>query len=374
MYCTLQEAYNIPSFTAKKKKGCMNPLASTSQVDQSQSPPIAKVSADAYDAYDSYTPENGKEHALTMNLAQNALIPQNPAPLQNQAPYSDKTSGISNKNSPIWGATQGMVYNRSPENFDQKYAQTTQSSMNDIPYSSQVGDYNYYCNTFGICANPKVGLEGFANPDQQNPEASVPASNRYPELTTTMQSKNGRLSTNTSSGQINMPYYGPNPIGKCAPLQAPPYEIPLSDASRAQFTQAMEVSLNETQGATQSYPYPMRRADMSKVGGYYDEELERFLTTQSMKSEKLPEPLKETPINLGSIPSNSAYTEPVKKESSLKYIQSPQYIMDLLLFIAAGILVILLCDQIFKLGMSFGMRDTVKVLMPYLQELKISVD
>ena len=48
--------------------------------------------------------------------------------------------------------------------------------------------------------------------------------------------------------------------------------------------------------------------------------------------------------------------------------------MDLLLFIAAGILVILLCDQIFKLGMSFGMRDTVKVLMPYLQELKITAE
>ena len=34
----------------------MNPLASTSQVDQSQYPPIAKVSADAFDIYDSYTP------------------------------------------------------------------------------------------------------------------------------------------------------------------------------------------------------------------------------------------------------------------------------------------------------------------------------
>jgi len=377
MYCTLQEAYNIPSFTAKKKKGCMNPLTSTSQVDQSQSPPIAKVSGDAYDAFDSYTPENGKERALAMNFAQNATLPQSPAPLTQPASYSDQNSAISNKNSPIWGATQGMVYNRSPENFDQKYAQTAQSSMNDIPYSSQVGDYNYYCNTFGICANPKVGVEGFANPDQQN--SGVPASNRYPELTTNMQSKNALLSGSTYSGQVNMPYYGPNPIGKCAPLQAPPYEIPLTDASRAQFTQAMEASLNETQGATQAYPYPMRKADMSKVGGYYDEELERFLTTQSMKSEKLPEPLKETPINLGigsstSTPTLSAQTESVKKESSLKYIQSPQYIMDLLLFIAAGILVILLCDQIFKLGMSFGMRDTVKVLMPYLQELKISVD
>ena len=55
MYCTLQEAYNIPSFVSKKKKGCMNPLVNTSKIDQSQSQPIGKISADSYDPYDSYT-------------------------------------------------------------------------------------------------------------------------------------------------------------------------------------------------------------------------------------------------------------------------------------------------------------------------------
>jgi hypothetical protein len=69
-----------------------------------------------------------------------------------------------------------------------------------------------------------------------------------------------------------------------------------------------------------------------------------------------------------------SYTSSSPYVSSFNYIQSPQYIMDLILFIATGILVILLCDQIFKLGMSFGMRDTVQVLMPYLEELKKSVD
>jgi hypothetical protein len=388
MYCTLQEAYNIPSFTSKKKKGCMNPLASTSQVDQSQSPPIAKVSADAFDIYDSYTPENGREHALAMNLQQNATLPQ-PMPNQMSPSVPPSTNNRSNKDSPIWGATQGMVYNRSPENFDQKYAQNATSGMNDIPYNSQQGDYNYYCNTFGICANPKVGVEGFANPD--NSGTSVPQTNRYPNPNVNpntnpqMQSQDIMFSKNGPPtpdipGQINMPYYGPNPMGKCAPLQAPPYEIPMTDAARAQYAQAMDASLNQQQGATQSFPYPIRKVNMKNVAGYYDEELENFLTTQSMKSEKLPEPLKESPKDLESskpvsvASSVSTPAETVKKQSSLNYIQSPQYIMDLLLFIAAGILVILLCDQIFKLGMSFGMRDTVKVLMPYLQELKITAE
>ena len=176
-------------------------------------------------------------------------------------------------------------------------------------------------------------------------------------------------------GQVITPYYGPNPMGKCSPLQAPPYELPISDTSRAQFNQAMEASLNQEQGATLSTPYPMRKVNMNTVAGYYDEELETFLTTQSMKNEKLPEPLKQTPIvNETGETIKPMISAPVSKPSSFNYIQSPQYIMDLLLFIATGILVILLCDQIFKLGMSFGMRDTVQILMPYLEDLKKSVD
>ena len=374
MYCTLQEAYNIPSFVTKKKKGCMNPLAAASQVDQSQSQPIAKISADSYDAYDPYTGDSGREHALAMNLAKNARLNGSMQyQSQTQAPASytqQQGSGLSNKNSPIWGASQGMIYNRSPENFGQKSATNTNLGMNDVPYNAQAADYKYYCNAFGICSNPAV--EGFANPTNQI-NNSVPESQRYPEVPGQTQgimfSKNGPPTPDVP-GQLNTPYYGPNAMGKCSRLQTPTYEYPISDASRAQFEQAMDASLNQEQGATQHFPYAMRKANMSSVSGYYDEELEKFLTTQSQKSEKLPEPLKETPINIEPTIPIAEKQNVEKKASSFNYIQSPQYIMDLLLFIAAGILIILLCDQIFKLGMSFGMRDTVKVLMPYLEELK----
>jgi hypothetical protein len=377
MYCTLQEAYNIPSFVTKKKKGCMNPLAAASQVDQSQSQPIAKISADSYDAYDPYTGDSGKEHALAMNLAKNASL-NGSMQEQSQSPASypqQQSSGLSNKNSAIWGASQGMIYNRSPENFDQKGTTNPNAGMNDVPYNAQAADYKYYCNAFGICSNPAI--EGFANPNNQM-HTSVPASQRYPEVQQgagagssqpIMFSKNGPP-TPDMPGQLNTPYYGPNGMGKCSRLQTPTYEYPISDASRAQFEQGMEASLNQEQGATQHFPYAMRKANMSSVSGYYDEELEKFLTTQSQKSEKLPEPLKETPINIEPTTPIAEKQNVEKKASSFNYIQSPQYIMDLLLFIAAGILIILLCDQIFKLGMSFGMRDTVKVLMPYLEELK----
>jgi hypothetical protein len=208
-----------------------------------------------------------------------------------------------------------------------------------------------------------------------------------------MQQNNG------SSVQVNLPYYGSNPMGKSGSLQAPPYILPVSENSITQYQQAFDVAVNQDQGATASTPYPIRRVDMTKVGGYYDEELENYLTTQSLKNEQLPEPLKQTPVDLSpltplntsnttgtilpysTLPSASNAITPApisnittKQNGNINYLESPQYILDLLLFIAGGILIILLCDQIFKLGMSYGMRDTVKVLMPYLKEIKITGD
>ena len=57
------------------------------------------------------------------------------------------------------------------------------------------------------------------------------------------------------------------------------------------------------------------------------------------------------------------------EEKYIKYESSPmQNILDAILFILAGVLIIFLCDQLFKLGMSVGMRDTVDILAPYLKE------
>ena len=386
MYCTLQEAYNVPSFTTKKKRGCMNPLST--QVDNSQSPPIAKVSADGYDAYDSYSAENGKEHALAMNLAQNSAVSDSrleqaqsllvaPPPMAQAPSYSQQSQAKPAPVNPLRPPIVGR------ENFDQ-YGSMPNSiaTMNNQPYSTQTGDYQYYCNAFGIC--PKPPIERFENPPQ--PQLStkfqqeIPQIQRYPQVhgptpASMIFSADGSMGQEFP-GQIQTPYYGSNPMGKCAPLQGPAYELPINPAQRAQASQALNVAIDQTQGATERLTYPMRRVDMSKVSGYYDEELENFLSTQSAKSQPLPPA--QVPKTLE--PSEQVTAEPAQPQvtasipsvSSFKYIQSPQYIMDLILFIAAGILVILLCDQIFKLGMSFGMRDTVKVLMPYLQELKIT--
>ena len=45
------------------------------------------------------------------------------------------------------------------------------------------------------------------------------------------------------------------------------------------------------------------------------------------------------------------------------------YIMDTVLFVAAGILIIILCDLLFKIAYSIGMRDTFIMMKPYLTEI-----
>jgi hypothetical protein len=381
MYCTLQEAYNIPSFTNKKKKGCMNPLST--KLDNQQSPPIAKISADNYDAYDPYTAESGKERALAMNLAQNAGVN-----MQQQQQQVNVNNGYANGNGKM---IEGFDGQSMPSSFDQ---------VNDVSYNGQMGDYKYYCDAFGICPKPPLG----SSTGSQSIVSTLPQN----ALTAMQTFANNQMQTlpvvegfqnSPSTQQIDVPYYGSNPMGKSGPLQAPPYVLPVNDSNMQQFQQALTVAVDDgnNQGSTQCGTYPIRRVEMNKVGGYYDEELEDFLTTQSMKNEKLPEPLKKTPNDVDLSPltplnatESSTVTQPLaisqntlqspptvsnKTSSSyINYLQSPQYILDLLLFIGGGILIILLCDQIFKLGMSYGMRDTVKVLMPYLKDIKITGD
>ena len=418
MYCTLQEAYNIPSFANKKKKGCTNP--------------IGKISADSYEPYDPYTADSGKERALTLTLSESQnsqpkngtvshelnppidpLYAQNYQNIQRQMEQDTASNreqaGIRNTINPIWPTRFSSQNQPVVEKFSQ-YGKPppAEQTMNDIPYNVQSGDYKYYCDSFGICTTPKV--EPFANPPSsgyQSQSQNVPPSNRYPSVPQRqspgiMLSLNGPP-TDGEPGEIQMPYYGPKPMGKCGSLQAPSYQLPISDETKAQSQKILNDSLDQQQGASENWPYPMRRVDMSKVSGYYDEDLENFLTTQQLKNAPLPPPSNLTNIHqtedsqynleqdyeqkintqrpkeihdtdLDSQSSSTKYPQTITSipSSLMKRSDPHQYIMDLLLFISLGILIILLCDQIFKLGMSYGMKDTVHILMPYLKELKIN--
>lgn len=287
--CSLQEAYNVPSFDPmgmKKKRGCSAPLRQ--QPDPFQYPNKEDVS------------------------------------------YEHFTDG-------------GM----------------TGSATHNGTYAGQAGDYKYYQDDWGI--KTPMNREGFANapPKKQRPAGAE----------------------------------------KCAPLQAPPYEFPMSPDNKKQFASAMNAALKDApRGMTAPQPSPMRQADMDGVSGYYDEDLEQYLQTKDFKSAKhMPTvaPKSDIPDTAPYDPRYSPFavtldkfqnekgkaTKPLVSEVDFedsKYVpprtkyapgssNNRQYIFDIFLFVSAGILIILLCDQLFRFGVATGIKETVTLLKPFME-------
>lgn len=105
-YCTLQEAYNVPTF-ARKKKGCM--------------PMEPNASAEPYDPY---TEQRGKEHAIMERFENSSTPSSKPQARQDQFGFGGDR----------------------------------------VTYKSMESDYDYYCKNYGICA-----LEKFTNATKPTP-------------------------------------------------------------------------------------------------------------------------------------------------------------------------------------------------------------
>ena len=363
MYCSLKEAYNIPSFdpaSGKKKKTCMNPLSQqalrqpggaplTAQSGAQQAAQQCTISIDDLDAYNEFL--RMKEYAAA----------------KTQYTREDFTT----QDTSAWST-----------NRDQPgpYFDTT------TPYSTQGMDYKYYCDNYKIC--PKAPINSVEHFDN-TPMA--------PSGSTATADASTAASTAASAGQALPPK-------QCNPIQAPVYEIPISDAAKEEYSEAMNVSLNQE---SPNYPAPVPQArvyDMNKVTGYYDEDLEQYLKTNNLNvatsgSDKTPignavnkYKDKQLGIPTGSIRSNSKTLNDQSTEDIIrpysnnrentdgtgtggnnKYqgsdnLKKIDYILDITLFILIGILVILLCDQIFKVAMVYGMHETMRMLNPYLQQ------
>lgn len=235
-------------------------------------------------------------------------------------------------------------------------------SRDKIAYSAQAPDYDYYCKSYNICPSTKV--EGFQN--------------------------------STATQQCSSP----------APQR---YELPVSQQAQLANSAALKASLDSGQKPTMSAPYvvPRREVDMSKVAGYYDEDLEQYLQTSIMKStpaqtplanprphpewlaqpndytdtplsrahqyfEKVPATVHTERVNQKQEPLKQAFVEaPIKyKSSSSTTLNSWQNFWDMGIFIIAGLLIIVLCEQLFKVATMVGMRKTFEMLEPYLQLAK----
>lgn len=283
-YCTLQEAYNVPTF-AKKKKNCM--------------PLDPNASADPYNPF---TEQRGKEQARVIH-----------EPFQVKD-YTQDGMGLNEK----------------------------------VTYKGLKQDYDYYCKDYNICA-----LEGFSADTGKYPSEAV-KSNGKPKT----------VSTN-----------------KCSPLDPPAYEYPISEADKAKFQAALKVALNEMESPN---PSPQnvnaaqggvpRSADMSKVQGYVDEELESYMTVNEMKAapKTIALPVEQKPpVELPGFDTKenklSPFKQDVEKHLGKTYLprnftQANAIWMDLLLFVASGILLIFLLEQLYKVAVMSGMKKTLQAM------------
>jgi hypothetical protein len=193
-----------------------------------------------------------------------------------------------------------------------------------------------------------------------------------------------------------------DPRGKpqqCSPPTPQRYEVPITPESRAAYEKAMKTSLEQgSRGMTGPYVPERRDVNMDRVSGYYDEDLEQYLQTSQWKSAGPTTPIAApekkqwnvTPNDYTDTPftRSQQYFEkvprssPEAKASPLTYGMTEtmtsksasgsggsawQTTMDLLIFILAGVLIIVLCEQLFKVAMMVGMRRTLDILEPFLQ-------
>ena len=199
----------------------------------------------------------------------------------------------------------------------------------DKPYSSQYTDYDYMCKNSGIClTKPKETFQG------------------------------------------------------CAPLTAPTYQYPFSEKDKEKFRKALKVALEQMENPAPEVPTaapaspaplpePATQQDAA-LNGFIDKELEAYMMVNDMKDAvrettlppASPPPADFTPVIVGT---------PIEKSTTVTTLPSPNFtkkngkLFDLLLFIIAGILIILIMDQLFKLALIVGMNKTLNTIDKIIQ-------
>jgi len=309
-FCSLQEAYNTPSFAhSRKKKPCNGPpLAPTEMYEPRR------------DEFD------GKEYAR----------------------YT--------RSQP----TREEFQNASSQGGGQGGFETT--------YKAMQRDMKYYCNEYGVCTPG-------SKPRPETFQSEV----EYPSKATKPRERRAAAKVQPAAA----------PAPNC-PLQPPRYEYPISEESKAQFDSAMQLALDDEPDneRTQLAPLPKRAVDMEGVDGFYDEEIESYLKTKEMKSAPMPEILanaggssaapkgfEKTPFGeaMATFQKNKRpllHPEPRAFGADCEQVEFLQNLWDMALFVLAGILLILLMEQLYKLAVYQGMRQTIQVLEPFLNQFR----
>ena len=166
------------------------------------------------------------------------------------------------------------------------------------------------------------------------------------------------------------------------------YRIPISEESKKAYAAAMNLSITEQQKAGGVPAAPPAVQPMPDISGYYDDDLEQYLRIADMKAappltykpgpNDKPQPSyteASTPFAeaMGRFEGQMHPSTPTISSSSFSSSSGigdmfQVYILDLILFIICGLLVIFLCDQLYRLATMVGMRDTIDFIRPYVNE------
>lgn len=331
-FCSIEEAYNTPSFAfSRKKKACNGPP-----------PPPTEMYEPRRDEFD------GKEYARYMR-------------------YAGSGSGS--------GAGAGPAAARGAPKAAAAAAAATepfQGGAFEPTYKAMQRDMKYYCNEYGVCT--PGSKRGSASQEGFQSEIEYPAEPRAPRAP---QAARGAAKAAPKAARAP----------PSCPLQPPRYEYPMSDESKQQFDAAMNLALDDDPRSSFAplSTTKAREVDMDGVDGFYDEEIESYLKTKEMKSAPMPEVLTKATADLpgaDKTPFAAAmsvfeknkrpllHPEPRPFGRDCEQVDYIQNLWDIGLFVLAGILVILLMEQLYKLAVYQGMRQTIQVLEPFLSQFR----
>jgi hypothetical protein len=273
--------------------------------------------------------------------------------------------------------------------------------MND--YSSQ--DECYFKKEFGI-NNDTCKAEMINNPNYGNFVANEGFTNNSTDV------KDYKSNTMNTQG------------GSCSPLQAPSYNLPMSEENKAEFKKVVDLYTNY-QSNNITYNEFNKNKESNDIMPYYDEDMDQYLDINTLKtsqiftgtsgSEIIPNNKRYMPnynekgytddntdkyLNINTktddiliAPSYNLSEEDKKNslrslnilkkfsdnkidgtgitpKSEAKYETVNNYdtFYNIALFIFIGIVIILLCDQITELAINMGMKRATEILEPYLNK------
>jgi hypothetical protein len=259
-----------------------------------------------------------------------------------------------------------------------RYSREDFSTTSDLPeykknYTTEQEDRRYYCKTYGVCAGDiKETFTGSTSPAAMDDSCGLPNVN---------------------------------------------YDYPLSNTDKEKFKKAMDTATDgEDAKPPKKGPFDTpRQGSSSRVSGYYDEEIEDYLETNDIKyargepvnapyakSESVAAALASstptpTPTPLGADaktqlngpPVSATYGIPVLTPDIASVPQklgaapvataagtgsgskTPwQNILDLILFIGVGILTIFMMEQMYRIAVLVGMRQTMHALEPFIMHVR----